>query len=284
MSEPKDERDPLIEILRQNQREASERIEQHKAVRDSEPYRAQRERLNHVTASFLYTLRVSAFAATRAASLPEDSFFLRNMDDLSQSAVMAMHAFHEGGLNSGRRELRFMLELSVQSQFVDESMARSPFDHRLVFFEKKTKNTSVDHVKDLQLPMLGKDEKKEYVEDMVRTWSKASRYVHPTPQQIREKLDMRDKGIVPGCETAEQLEVCVDELFHAESLVVVLVFHAIGASFTGDILVDCLDGIDEWPFHASRHMAAIDQFFDYKQERQATLEAIRARREKRLQE
>jgi hypothetical protein len=192
--------DPILDILREQERAARERSERHEAVRASAPYQKQLERLGNVTHAFLGTLRVCAFAATRDPSLPEVSFFLRNLDDLSQSAVMAAFAFREGGLNSGRRELRFMLELSVQSLFVDKNMGQAPFEQRLVFFERKTKNTSVDHVKDLPLEMLG-GSRENFVVDTVRAWSKASQYVHPTPQQLREKLDLRERGITPGCET-----------------------------------------------------------------------------------
>jgi hypothetical protein len=273
--------DPILDILREQERAARERSEQHEAVRASAPYQKQLERLGNVTHAFLGTLRVCAFAATRDPSLPEVSFFLRNLDDLSQSAVMSAFAFREGGLNSGRRELRFMLELSVQSLFVDKNMGKAPFEQRLVFFEKKTKNTSVDHVKDLPLEMLG-GSRENFVLDTVRAWSKASRYVHPTPQQLREKLDLRERGITPGCETVEQLQACVDELFNTESIILVLAFHAIGPSFTGDILVESFDGIDGWPFHSSGYVAAVDEFFDYKHERQASLADIKARRERRL--
>ena len=68
-----------------------------------------------------------------------------------------------------------------------------------------------------------------------RAWSRATQYVHPTPQQLREKLAFRERGVTPGCETVEQFQACVDELFYAESIILVLAFHAIGPSFTGDI-------------------------------------------------
>ncbi|MBL8792396.1 MAG: hypothetical protein JNM56_00680 [Planctomycetia bacterium] len=275
--------DPILDALREQEHAARKRRERHEAVRASAPYQQQLARLGQITHAFLSTLRLSAFAVTRDPSLPEVSFFLRNLDDLVESAVMAAAAFREGGLNSGRRELRFMLELAVQALFVDEQMGRAPFEQRLVFFERKMKHTSVEHVKDLRLEMLG-GSRADFVAETVRAWANASQYVHPTPPQLREKLALRERGVTPGCETVEQLETCVDQLFQAASIVVALAFHAIGSAFTGDILVDSLDGMDGWPFHASRFVAAVDEYFDYKHERQASLADIKARRERRLRQ
>lgn len=280
--EPEPGADLIRELVEAEREAARERSRRHQEVRESPPYQEQLARLGLTTHAFLGTLSTCAFAASRDPSLPEASLFLRNLDDLSESATMAAFAFREGGLNSGRRELRFMLELAVQSLYVDESMGTAPFEHRVVFFEKKTKNTSVDHVKDLALTMLGTS-RDEFAAATVRAWARASQYVHPTPQQLREKLDLRKRGVTPGCDTPDQLRACVDELFAVEAIIVVLAFHAVGPSFTGDILVSGgLDSLEGWPFHANRFVAGVDEFFDYKHERQAALADIRARRQSRL--
>ena len=272
---------PIKAMLRAHAAEAERRRTEHEAVRASPQYQAQLARLDTITDAFLQTLRICVMYASRAPSLSETSLFLRNTADLSESAVMASFAVREGGLNSGRRELRFMLELAVQSLFVDEQMASAPFDQRVVFFEKKTKHNSVDHVKALSLGLLG-EKRGDIIAEVIAAWASASHYVHPTPRQLKEKLELREQGITPGYETAEQLRACVSELFRIESIVVVLLFHAIGAAFTGDLIVDGLDQHDAWPFHASRFIATVDATFDYKHERKASLAEIVARREKRL--
>ena len=51
----------------------------------------------------------------------------------------------------------------------------------------------------------------------------------------------------------------------------------------GDLLVGCLDEIDDWTYHSNKYVAKVDEHFDYKHERQESLQAIKERREKRLQ-
>lgn len=96
---------------------------------------------------------------------------------------------------------------------------------------------------------------------------------------------MAERGVSPGFETAEELRQSNDELFEVFALVIVLLFHAIGPSFTGDVFeAGGLGERDEWSFHGHRFVAALDEHFDYKAERQANLQAIKERRAKRLKD
>jgi hypothetical protein len=125
-------------------------------------------------------------------------------------------------------------------------------------------------------------ERDAFTKAVIAAWSEASNYVHPTARQIRETLELRAAGSSPGFETVAELTRAAGALFDATSYAVVIVFHVIGPSFTGDILVDAFDADDRWPFHASRFVAAVDANFDYKAERQSRLSEIRIRRESRV--
>lgn len=256
--------EPLA-LFRAQAAEAATRSEAHAALRKIPEYRAQVERMQVVALAFAQTLRTAMLTATRAPDFVDNSFFLCNIDDLASSAVIAAFAFREGGLNAGRRELRFLLELAVQAAYVDETAGEADFAAKIELFDRRKKPNSVDHIKDLVLPMLG-DARERFVRHAVRSWARASEYVHPTRGQLEEKLELRARGISPGFETAEELRVCADALFHACAIAVVLAFHVIGPSFTGDMLVDGLDVTDGWPFHASPFVARIDAVFDYKHE------------------
>ena len=233
--------------------------------------------------AFAQTLRTAMLTATRAPNFVDNSFLLRNVDDLASSAVMAAFAFREGGLNAGRRELRFLLELAVQAAYVDETSGKADFTTKIELFDRRKKPNSVDHVKDLGLQLLG-DKRDRFVRHVVRSWARTSEYVHPTRKQLEEKLDLRARGISPGFETADELRICADALFHACAIGIVLTFHVVGQSFTGDMLVDGLDAADGWPFHASPFIAKVDAAFDYKHERQARLGEIASRRSARVRD
>jgi hypothetical protein len=270
-------------MLRSHAEDTAKRSEAHAALRESPEYRAQVDRMQREALAFAQTLRMSTIAATRAPNFADNSFFLRSIDDLASSAVMAAFAFREGGLNAGRRELRFLLELGVQAAYVDETSGHADFTAKIEVFDRIKKPNSVDHVKDLGLPMLG-DARDRFTKHVVRSWARASSYVHPTRKQLDEKLALRARGISPGFETHDELRVCADALFHACAIGVVLTFHVVGQSFAADLLVDGLDMDDGWPFHASPFIAKIDAAFDYKYERQEQLEKIAARRGARVRD
>lgn len=275
--------DPIVAVLRAQGEELEKRRELHAALRATPDYQAQLARMRQFAIALADTLRLATMTATRAPGFVDESFFLRNTDDLAASAFMAAFAFEQGGLNAGRRELRFLLELAVQAAYVDESSGTADFATKVEIFDRRKRPNSVDHVKDLKLPML-EDSRERFVRHVVRTWARASEYVHPTRRQLEEKLELRARGISPGFETADELRTCADALFHACSIVVVLAFHVVGPSFTGDLLVDGLDASDGWPFHANPFVAKVDGAFDYKSERQQRLVDVRTRREARVRD
>jgi hypothetical protein len=276
-----DPENPILAMLSARVEELGRKTHQYEEVRSSEAYQDQPRRLEALVRGYHAALALGRLAATRDAQLHENSFFLSSLDDFGESAMAAVLAIREGGLNSARRELRFTLELATQASFVDQRMQDASFDKRVAFFDRGVKHNSVDHIHDLNLEMLGPN-REEFVSETVKAWVDATHYAHPTHRRLEEKLALRAAGITVGFETAEQLRSAVDNLFRAFTIVVVLAFHVLGAALTGDILVDGLDRDDEWPFHASKFVAAVDAAFDYKAERQVSLVAIRERRARRI--
>ncbi|MFI4855064.1 MAG: hypothetical protein ACIAQF_08830, partial [Phycisphaerales bacterium JB065] len=222
---------------------------------------------------------------TRAGDWVEKSLFMRSIDDLMQSAVLIRMAVHEGARNSARRELRYMIELAIKALFVDQKMPTSSLEHRLIFFDRKLDPASIAPVKDLAFQILDASEADLVVKKLLAAYSRACEYVHPSIRQIEERLELVAKGISPGFETTAELEQSNNEVFESHSLVLILLFEAIGGSFTGDIWeTGGLSDRDEWVYHGHPLVAAVDEHFDYKAERQERLQNIKERRAQRLAE
>ena len=231
---------------------------------------------------FIATLRLCWFGTTRAGDWVDKSLFMRSIDDIMQSAVLIRMAVHEGARNSARRELRYMIELAIKALFVDQNMPTSPLDDRLIFFRKRA-GASIAPVKNLAFHILAAPEAELVVKKLRAAYSRACEYVHPSVRQIEERLELAAKGASPGFETAAELQESNDEVFESYSLVLVLLFESIGGSLAGDIWeTGGLSDRDGWVFHGHPLVAAIDEHFDYKAERQERLQAIKDRRAKRL--
>jgi len=270
--------DSIIAVLK----ERSVRAKQHEQMRQSEDYQASLLRLRKTTHRLVISLQLCFITASRWGFFTDNYLLPVFMDDIAEAVTTAKMAIENGALNAARRELRHMLEVAVNTAFVDEINAKATFAERIAFFQgKKVRKKNVDHIKDLPLRMLG-NKRADFVQATINAWVEASNHVHPTKQRIAEKLRLRAEGVDLGFETTDMLAKAVQDFHDACSVVMVLAFETIGPAFTGDMLVGLLDADDAWPFHENEFIATVDSFFDYKCERTASLDDHIVRRQRRI--
>jgi hypothetical protein len=272
-------------LFAQLRTDLEEKQKRHQAIVESAEYQVQLARLGQMTGDFLVTLRLCWIATTRAGDWVNKSLFMRSIDDLMQSALLIRTAVQEGLRNSARRESRYMVDLAIKALYVDQHMPTSSLEHRLIFFDRKLDPSSITPVKDLKFNILAAPQAQLVIDKLLAAYSRACAYVHPSVRQIEERLELVERGISPGFETADELRESNDEVFEVLSLVLVLVFEAIGGAFAGDIWETAgLGDRAGWVFHGHPLVAALDEHFDYKAERRERLPEIQERRAKRLKE
>lgn len=273
----------IPEMLNTHHKKIMERAEAHEIVRQSLDYQSEISFLRKTVLDLIHSIRLCEFAATRWSAFHENYLLPTYVDEIVEAALTAQLAIENGALNPARRELRYMLEVVVNIAYVDEIRAKDSFNERTSYYRGKGVNKSnVDHIFDLPLRLLG-DQKASFSASVRNAWVKASNYVHLTKRRVDEKLKLRDQGATLGFETTEMLKQVVADVHEACSIVMVLMFETIGPSFTGDILVTgALDERDDWAFHASGYIAVVDSFFDYKHERQESLNELVQRRNRRI--
>lgn len=277
-----DSEDPLMKVLEASIQKLRDKSDEHEKIRASVEYRSETDFLRRTISDFIHTLRVCEIAASRWEDFGKKYLLPRHFDDIVEAALTAQLAIENGALNPARRELRYMLEVSVNIAYVDEIRAKDSFEERIAYYRGKTvKKSNVDHVFELPFRLLG-ESKEEFASSVQSAWVRASNYVHLTKRRIDEKLRLREAGVTLGMETVEMFRDVVSEVHEACSIVVILTFETIGPSFTGDLLVNALDENDQWVFHGSGYIAAIDSYFDYKHERQKRLKEIGDRRAGRV--
>ena len=269
-------------IFEQHRQDQVRKAEEHEALRNSPEYQEQLIFLRRTIFDLVTTLRLCTVAASRWQKFTDDYLFSRHIDDLVEAASIVQFAIENGALNSARRELRFILEVAVNIAFVDEVRARDTFEERIDFYRgKRVSKSNVDHIRELPLRLLPAH-KEQFASSVVKAWVKATNYVHLTKRRVDEKLELRARGVELGFESIEMLKEVVDEVHEVCSIVIVLAFETIGPSFTGDLIVDNLDTMEEWAFHASGYVALIDAYFDYKHERKHKLSQLAEQRKGRL--
>jgi hypothetical protein len=238
----------------------------HAAERASAAYQAQLQELGALTFGFLDAVRAGWLAATRDPASPQWLFW-RFVDDLIASAVGIASLVRDGLDRPARRELRFMLELVIRNLYVDTVIASpaTPLTTRLAYVEHKLGHEDVGLL--VQLPLqhylVDPDEFKQATR---RLYGELSTFAHPSPEQMKMRLDEAARGVYIGFETAAEFASFTDLLRRAYDILLVFVFEAIGPSSTGDIYVHILDERTQWPFHRTRYVPEVGRAFDYKLE------------------
>jgi hypothetical protein len=275
--------DPLSSASMRSHAQHQKMAREHEKLRESPEYQAPLASLRQAVAGLFETLHLCERAATRWSTYGESYLFPRHKDDIGEAALAAQLAIENGALNPARRELRYMLEVAVNTAYVDEAARGLDLDGRISFLRSGRVNArNVDHVRDLPLRMLG-GQRDAFIKATREAWVCASNYVHLSKRRIDEKVRLRAEGVGVGFETPQMLAAVANEVHGVCSIVVVLAFETIGPGFTGDILVTGgLDSREAWPFHKSSFIGAVDACFDDKRERQADLASHVARRERRI--
>ncbi|WP_155636985.1 hypothetical protein [Burkholderia multivorans] len=264
------------------QSDAAKKAKSQEELRASEEYQDQLEFLRKTIHDFSETLTDCAFTASRWEQYYGAFLFQRHLDDILEAANMVQLAVELGSLNSARRELRFILEVAVNTAYVDEERSTDSFEERVKFYRgKSVSKQNVDQVKKISLDFMGNGRQK-FAEHVVEAWVQASNYVHLTKRQVDEKLALREQGVEKGFETLDMLKNVVDEVHEVCSIVIVLAFNSIGKRATGSLLVNHLDDIDDWVFHANGYVALVDAYYDQKNERQHKLLQHQERRKLRV--
>jgi hypothetical protein len=213
----------------------------------------------------------------------DPSYFDRHLlsytaEDYLQSVAALPLLIQEGIHNICRRELRFVLEMSIKLCFIQQKQYSSDIATKLATFKKELDSTNISVQKQLDLHLLPAAEHAAFYQEVGRLYGESSGYVHLTHAQIIERIALVNQGRTSGKEGPAQI-VSLNRLV-ARGLACSLVFllHSVPDYVAGDLLVQPDGSSIGWPFAESRYAAFIDEHFDYKAERQAALEEIKRQR------
>jgi hypothetical protein len=203
--------------------------------------------------------------------------------DLLQSAVSISALVSEGLLNVARRELRFLIEASVKIAAIQQGNYVSTTEEKLEAFKTELRSPSIGIKKSLKLSLLPDQLRTAFDEEVGRLYGLMSNYVHLTPTQIEASINAARAGVTSGKERPTDVDEFNRLAERAMAVSLVLLFHSVPSWVAGDWLVEG-DGLSiEWHFTKSRFLAALDEGFDYKHERQEKLSVIKERRAANIQ-
>lgn len=246
---------------------------------ESKEYKAEYERHLDILNSFLRAMVYIQLICKRSVIMNNKLFCLSVIDDLIQSLVAIKCLCVEGIRNPCRRELRYMIELSIKACLVSQKRSIKSIEEQISEYRQIIKSTNISMIKEIDLYFFSESQKERFVKEVSRLYGKLCTYVHSTPQQMMERIELNKKGRCIGFEGTGELYELNNEIGDVLSSILILFFHTIPRWCVGDYLVESNGYTVNSYYCKYRFFAIIDEVFDYKHERQDKLNEIKAIRE-----
>lgn len=244
----------------------------------SDDIRTQLELTDLICRSFLFGLRFAVDDTSRDPSYIENHLLSYTFQDYLQSTIAIPVLTQAGILNACKRELRFLLEMSIKLCSVQQQQYESDVATKLSTLQATFESTNISMQKGLNLALIPEANRPDFYQEVGRVYGETSSYIHLTLKQILERVDLVNQGRTSGFENGEDLSSLNSLVGRGLACSLVFLLHAVPEYVAGDLLVSEDGSSNDWYFSKSRFIALIDEHFDYKHERQTKLEEIKTQR------
>ena len=273
--------DPLQEWIRWQIEDRCQKFDDHATLRACQPYKAAIKQFDRLAMD--YGLAITAINVTSARWPPfrQRLITLRVTQHLVESLAAVICLVNEGALNPARRELRFLVEASVKTLWLDQDGpkigdTRSDQTNGRKLTDVAMKVAALDSlgekrfaeiVASLWFKMLDERGARMYRQTATDLYSKLSTFNHITSGNVEHDLADFERGRAFGLETVANINTIARLTKRVLDLALASHFEAFDSGLVGDIFVHGLDDRPHWTFRKTTLVGAIDRHFDYKWER-----------------
>lgn len=248
-------------------RKLQDKIEKHKSeVVDTQQFQQELKYLSDFSFDAIQTIRSISLYSTRAKDIYDNFLSIKSIDDLLQSIVGIKGLISNGVHNFARREIRYLIEMSVKYLVVDQEKKGEDVKVKTQYLSDNIPNSSIEVVDRISTPFEPMLEK-EFKDEIKDIFYKACAYVHPSQRQIEEQIDNYSKGVNVGFETSKMLADINKVTFRSYDIILTLLFIGFGQSMSGDLFIELFDIDTKWKFHKGKYLKHYSKLFDYKSER-----------------
>jgi hypothetical protein len=174
--------------------------------------------------------------------------------------------------------MRFLIELIIKLCYVEQQMPGSTIDEKIEQHKKIFGSSTISEKSSLDLYMLSEKSGNQIREDLGRQYGISSNYAHLSTRQIRERIARSNNDVVAEQDNIDERVAVVNDIRYCYAMILAVIFHSVPNHVTGNWLVGRNGASNEWYFGRSRFIAEIDAYFDYKAERQSSLDEIQRTR------
>lgn len=260
--------DPVHELIQRIVEQRRERIKAHEDLRASQPYSALIVHIDRLLADYATAINAIELMATRHPPYFETLIALRMKQHFVQSVVASILLLKDGMLDPARRELRFLLEASVKTLWLDRRHEQTTVAAKVIALGDLGKREFREIVYDLEFGLLSQDAAKTYRDTATDLYSRLSTYSHVSAKNVKRDLSNFDRGNAFGHETVANIRDFARDAKRVLDLALTSHFEAFDHGLVGEILVQVLDKEPRWTFRKTPLVGAMNRHFDYKAERQ----------------
>lgn len=263
--------DPIDKILGSIFEKQKKKKEDYEKFQASQPYLAAVKHLDRLVADYVKAILAIELMATRNPEFFDQLIFLRTKSHLVQSIFTVVMLAKEGMHDPARRELRFLLELSIKTLFLDKAGNRkehvSDIYSKIDKLDDLSKEKFSKIVTKLKFTLLRDNDVTTYRQRATDLYTKLSTHSHVSGVNIRNDLTNFDKGEYFGFETVPHIDRFCNNVRQVLDIALASHFEVFDEGLVGDILVNVFDDEPNWIFRKMDLVGAIDGYFDYKFER-----------------
>lgn len=203
-------------------------------------------------------------------------------DDYLEALVAVPMMVKQGIHRPAIRDSRFILEMSIKMAYIQQNEDELPIEDKLEIFKKELSSPSISLMKKIDFFHFDDDIRTKFLVETGRVFGYSSKYVHLSPEQISSRISLIESGRSIGKESAEDLMELNSFLEKIYASSIIFIMHSVPSYITGDWLVESDGSSNDWYFSSSQFIAAVDQKFDYKHERQSQLDEIIKKRNNKI--
>lgn len=240
----------------------------HVAPRESKEFQDELKFLRRTRDSFIKAFTAITHYSTRSPYLCRKSLLFTDSGDILESSLAYAALVPQGILNVTRRELRYILETVSTHYYVDSRQFDKPLEERVSFLRSLGRHPKIEFLKDTTFEAFDGTQTKAFIGDVSQLYSLLCEFVHPSVQQIEDRLHRAEVGRSSGFEGVDDLRRLNRDVFRTLDIVMAIYFHALSLELAGDIFIQVLDNDKNWKFHSGRWCEIVSHHFDYKLERQ----------------
>lgn len=253
----------------------------HEALREGAPFRDALHRVDRLVTDYGLAVNAIDLMATRHPPYFGRLITLRLKPRLMESLIAAAQAVKEGLHDPARRELRFLLEASVKTLWLDSGcptigdgsgrtggVRPATVTGKVAALDDLGREHFGEVVDSLAFRLMDAKGIAKYRQTAKSLYRQLSTHVHVSTRPIARDLKAFDRDRHIGFETIGDVNAIVDLMRQVLDLALASHLEAFDGGLVGDIFTALLDDMARWSFHRTPLVAAVSRHFDYKVERQ----------------